>query len=65
MALAMVRNNQSPHISPSNSDNEGSLGCNDESYNSQLDAEDADEGLVFQDEEVQETKENEEDADED
>jgi len=60
----VVRNNRSPHVSPSNSDNEGSLACDDESYDSQLDAEDVDEGLVFEDEEVEETEENEEDADE-
>ena len=44
--------------------NPGSLGGDDESYDSQLDAEDADEGLVFEDKEVEETEENEEDADE-
>ena len=60
----VVRNNRSPHVSPSNSDNEGSLEGDDESYNSELDADVADERLVFEDEEVEETEENEEDADE-
>ena len=46
----MVRNNTSPHISPSNSDEEN-LGGDDETYSSKLDAEDVEEGLVFEDKE--------------
>ena len=68
--MARVKNNPSPHVRPSNSDDEGSLGGDGESYCSQLDAEDAEEGLVIEDdgdEEVveEEEKEDEEDADAD
>ena len=47
----VVRNNTTPHVSLSNSDGEESLGGDDESYSSELDAEDVEEGLVFEGEE--------------
>ena len=52
----VVRNNTSPHVSPSNSDNEESLGGDDKSYSSKFDAEDAEEGLVFEDDEEEDNQ---------
>ena len=46
----------SPYVSASNSDHEESLGGDDESYSSELDAEDAAEGLVFEDKDEEEDR---------
>ena len=47
--LVVRNNNTSPHVSPSNSDNEESLGGDVKYYSGELDLDDAEEGLVFED----------------